>query len=186
VAAEAEAGHERGHDQRHRDDADPGVQRQQALPHDLVTSAAAPLRKNATARKTMRTAHVALKAARPQPGADEPESLESSQKEALMLALALLLLLPPAQEADALRSEVVRLQTELALLRDSQKLRDGILEKMGQELVGVRDDLRELREQPQPTAPFLPRRRAPTDSACLKMPSSRRASRWTRSCGTTR
>ena len=89
-------------------------------------------------------------------GAGEPEGLESSQEDALMLALALLLLLPPTQEADALRSEVVRLQTELALLRDSQKLRDGILEKMGQELVGVRDDLRELRERPQPVAaPFL-------------------------------
>jgi hypothetical protein len=73
-----------------------------------------------------------------------------------MLALALLLLLPPAQEADALRSEVVRLQTELALLRDSQKLRDAFLEKVGQELVGVRDDVRELRERPQPVAaPFL-------------------------------
>jgi len=73
-----------------------------------------------------------------------------------MLALALLLLLPPAQEADALRSEVVRLQTELALLKDSQRLRDAFLEKVGQELVGVRDDLRELRERPQPVAaPFL-------------------------------
>lgn len=73
-----------------------------------------------------------------------------------MLALALLLLLPPAQEADALRSEVHRLQTELALLRDSKKLRDAFLEKVGQELVGMRDEVRELRERPQPVAaPFL-------------------------------
>jgi hypothetical protein len=73
-----------------------------------------------------------------------------------MLALALLLLLPPPQEADALRSEVNRLQTELALLRDSQKVRDAFLEKVGQELVGVRDDVRELRDRPQPVAaPFL-------------------------------
>jgi hypothetical protein len=73
-----------------------------------------------------------------------------------MLALALLLLLPPAQEADALRSEVNRLQTELALLRDSQKVRDAFLEKVGQELVGVRDEVRELRDRPQPVAaPFL-------------------------------
>jgi hypothetical protein len=73
-----------------------------------------------------------------------------------MLALALLLLLPPAQDADALRSEVVRLQTELALLRDSQKVRDALLEKVGQELVGVREDVRELRDRPQPVAaPFL-------------------------------
>jgi hypothetical protein len=73
-----------------------------------------------------------------------------------MIALALLLLLPPAQDADALRSEVTRLQAELALLRDSQRVRDAILEKVGQELVGVREDVRELRERPQPVAaPFL-------------------------------
>ena len=73
-----------------------------------------------------------------------------------MLALALLLLLPPAQDADALRSEVTRLQTELALLRDAQKVRDAFLEKVGQELVGVREDVRDLRERPQPVAaPFL-------------------------------
>ena len=73
-----------------------------------------------------------------------------------MLALALLLLLPPAQDADALRSEVTRLQAELALLKDSQKVRDEVLEKVGQELVGVREDVRDLRERPQPVAaPFL-------------------------------
>jgi len=73
-----------------------------------------------------------------------------------MLALALLLLLPPVQDADALRSEVTRLQAELALLKDSQKVRDELLEKVGQELVGVREDVRDLRERPQPVAaPFL-------------------------------
>jgi hypothetical protein len=79
----------------------------------------------------------------------------------IALAVPLLLagatpLLPPAQEADALRSEVTRLQTELALLKDSQRVRDAILEKVGQELVGVREDVRELRDRPQPVAaPFL-------------------------------
>ncbi len=73
-----------------------------------------------------------------------------------MLALALLLLLPPAQEESALRSEVMRLQTELALLRDTQKVRDEFLATVRQELVGVRDDVREMRERPQPVAaPFL-------------------------------
>jgi hypothetical protein len=73
-----------------------------------------------------------------------------------MLALALLLLLPPAQEESALRSEVMRLQTELTLLRDTQKVRDEFLEAVRQELVGVRGDVREMRERPQPVAaPFL-------------------------------
>ena len=73
-----------------------------------------------------------------------------------MLALALLLLLPPVQEETALRSEVMRLQAELALLRDTQKARDEFLEGVRHELVGVRDDVREMRERPQPVAaPFL-------------------------------
>jgi len=73
-----------------------------------------------------------------------------------MLALALLLLLPPVQEETALRSEVMRLQTELSLLRDTQKARDEFLETVRQELVGVRGDMREMRERPQPVAaPFL-------------------------------
>ncbi len=73
-----------------------------------------------------------------------------------MLALALLLLLPPVQEETALRSEVMRLQTELALLRDTQKVRDEFLETVRQELVGVRGDVRDMRERPQPVAaPFL-------------------------------
>ena len=73
-----------------------------------------------------------------------------------MLALALLLLLPPVQEETALRSEVTRLQTEVAQLRDTQKARDEFLEGVRHELVGVRDDVREMRERPQPVAaPFL-------------------------------
>ena len=73
-----------------------------------------------------------------------------------MLALALLLLLPPVQEESALRSEVMRLQTELALLRDTEKVRDEFLATVRQELVGVRDDVRDMRERPQPVAaPFL-------------------------------
>ena len=80
-----------------------------------------------------------------------------------MIALALLLLLagakpllPPVQEADALRSEVARLQSELALLQGSLRERDGLLGTVRQELAGVREDLRELRDRPQPVAaPFL-------------------------------
>jgi hypothetical protein len=72
-----------------------------------------------------------------------------------MLALALLLL-TPAQEADALRSEVSRLQSEVALLHGSLRERDALLGTVRQELAGVREDLRELRERPQPVAaPFL-------------------------------
>ena len=73
-----------------------------------------------------------------------------------MMALALLLLLPPAQEANVLRSEVSRLQSEVALLRGSLGERDDLLGKVREELVGVREDLRELRDRPQPVAaPFL-------------------------------
>ena len=80
-----------------------------------------------------------------------------------MIALALLLLLagakpllPPVQEADALRSEVSRLQSEVALLQGSLRERDELLGTVRQELAGVREDLRELRDRPQPVAaPFL-------------------------------
>jgi hypothetical protein len=73
-----------------------------------------------------------------------------------MPVLALLLLLPPVQEETALRSEVMRLQTEVTLLRDTQKRRDEFLENVRQELVGVRGDVHEMRERPQPVAaPFL-------------------------------
>jgi hypothetical protein len=80
-----------------------------------------------------------------------------------MIALALLLLLagakpllPAVQEADALRSEVSRLQSEVALLQGSLRERNELLGTVRQELVGVREDLRELRDRPQPVAaPFL-------------------------------
>jgi len=74
-----------------------------------------------------------------------------------MNAIALLLLLlGPVQEADALRSEVTRLQSEVALLRGALRERDALLGTVREELAGVREDLRELRDRPQPVAaPFL-------------------------------
>ena len=62
----------------------------------------------------------------------------------------------PTQEPDALRSEVNRLESEVALLRGSIRERDLLLGTVREELVGVREDLRELRDRPQPVAaPFL-------------------------------
>ncbi len=73
-----------------------------------------------------------------------------------MLALPLLFLLGAAQEADALRSEVSRLTAEVALLKGSLRERDALLGTVREELAGVREDLRELRDRPQPVAaPFL-------------------------------
>jgi hypothetical protein len=73
-----------------------------------------------------------------------------------MIALALLLLLSPAQEADARGSEVSRLQSEVALLKSSLAERDALLVTVREELAGVREDLREIRERPLPVAaPFL-------------------------------
>lgn len=73
-----------------------------------------------------------------------------------MIVLALLLLLGPVQEADALRSEVSRLQSEVALLRGSLHERDALLGTVREELAGVREDVHELRDRPQPVAaPFL-------------------------------
>jgi hypothetical protein len=80
-----------------------------------------------------------------------------------MTALTLLLLLagakpllPPAQEAEALRSEVSRLESELARLKRSLAERDALLGTVREELAGVREDVRELRDRPQPVAaPFL-------------------------------
>jgi hypothetical protein len=73
-----------------------------------------------------------------------------------MMALALLLLLGPAQEPDTLRSEVSRLQDEVTLLKGSLRERDTLLGAVREELVGVREDVRELRDRPQPVAaPFM-------------------------------
>jgi hypothetical protein len=73
-----------------------------------------------------------------------------------MIALALLLLLGPVQDADALRSEISRLQSEVALLRGSLRERDALLGTVREELAGVREDVHELRDRPQPVAaPFL-------------------------------
>jgi hypothetical protein len=73
-----------------------------------------------------------------------------------MIALALLLLLGPVQEADALRSEVSRLQSEVTLLKGSLRERDELLGAVREQLGGVREDVRELRDRPQPVAaPFL-------------------------------
>jgi len=73
-----------------------------------------------------------------------------------MLALTLLLLLSPAQEADARGSEVSRLQSEVAALKGSLAERDALLVTVREELAGVREDLREIRDRPQPVAaPFL-------------------------------
>ncbi len=73
-----------------------------------------------------------------------------------MYALVVLLLLGPAQDETALRSEVNRLQSEVTLLKGALRERDALLGTVREELVGVRDDLRELRDRPQPVAaPFL-------------------------------
>jgi hypothetical protein len=73
-----------------------------------------------------------------------------------MHALALLLLLGPAQEADILRAEMNRLQSEVKLLSGALRERDALLGTVREELVGAREDLRELRDRPQPVAaPFL-------------------------------
>jgi hypothetical protein len=73
-----------------------------------------------------------------------------------MNVFALLLLLGPVQDADALRSEVTRLQSEVALLRGALSERDSLLGTVREELAGTRADLRELRDRPQPVAaPFV-------------------------------
>jgi hypothetical protein len=73
-----------------------------------------------------------------------------------MIALALLLLLGPAQEADALRSEVMRLQSEVDQLHGALRERDALLGTVREELVSTREGLRELKDRPQPVAaPFL-------------------------------
>ncbi len=71
------------------------------------------------------------------------------------LALSLLLL-SPQQDADALRSELTRLQGDVARLQGSLRERDALLGTVREELAGAREDLRELKDRPQPVAaPFL-------------------------------
>ena len=72
-------------------------------------------------------------------------------------ALFLLLLLPVQDEAGAaLRSEVGRLKGEVTVLQGAVRDRDALLGTVREELAGAREDLRELRERPQPVAaPFL-------------------------------
>jgi hypothetical protein len=73
-----------------------------------------------------------------------------------MNALVLLLLLGPAQEANVLRAEVSRLEAEVALLRGSLREREELLGTVREELAGVRQDVRDLKDRPQPlAAPFL-------------------------------
>jgi hypothetical protein len=76
-----------------------------------------------------------------------------------MLALILLLLTPPPaelQEAEALRSELLRVQAELRVLRGEVTARDAFLGSVRDELAGVRGELKALRERPEPVAaPFL-------------------------------
>jgi len=73
-----------------------------------------------------------------------------------MYALALLLLLGPVQEPDVLRSEIARLQSEVKLLNGALHERDALLGTVREELAGVREDVHELRDRPQPVAaPFL-------------------------------
>ena len=72
------------------------------------------------------------------------------------LALLLLLLLPAQDEAGALRAEVNNLKGEVALLQGALRERDTLLGTVREELAGAREDLRELKDRPQPVAaPFL-------------------------------
>jgi hypothetical protein len=72
-----------------------------------------------------------------------------------LVSLTLLLLAAP-QETDALRSEVARLERQLALLHGALRERDALLGTVREELAATREDLRELKDRPQPVAaPFL-------------------------------
>jgi hypothetical protein len=79
-----------------------------------------------------------------------------------MLALPLLLLLAPVpatpqdSEAGALRSELLRVEGELRVMRGEVAARDAFLGTVRDELAGVRGELKAQRERPQPVAaPFL-------------------------------
>lgn len=83
----------------------------------------------------------------------------------LPTALSLALLLAaPAQEPEALRSEVRRLEGQLALALGALAERDTLLGVVREELRAVREDLGELKDRPQPVAaPFLASPPAPSD-----------------------
>jgi hypothetical protein len=73
-----------------------------------------------------------------------------------MVVLPLLLLLGPVQEAESLRSEVTRLRSEVELLQGALREREKLLGTVREELAGTREDMRELKDRPQPVAaPFL-------------------------------
>jgi hypothetical protein len=72
-----------------------------------------------------------------------------------LVPLALLLLAAP-QEANALRAEVARLEREIAVVHGALRERDALLDTVREALAATREDLRELRDRPQPVAaPFL-------------------------------
>src|SRR5512143_893660 len=79
-----------------------------------------------------------------------------------MITLALLLLAaapqasPPNDDAVALRSQMRRLENENQRLAGAVREREGLLEEVREQLGGVREDVKELKERPQPVAaPFL-------------------------------
>ena len=65
-----------------------------------------------------------------------------------MMALALLLLTAPPQEAESLLAEVSRLKSEVAELNSSVRERDELLGSVREGLRSMRDDVAELRERP--------------------------------------
>jgi hypothetical protein len=72
-----------------------------------------------------------------------------------LVPLALLLLAAP-QEANALRAEVARLEREIAVVHGALRERDALLDTVREALAATREDLRELKDRPQPVAaPFL-------------------------------
>lgn len=72
-----------------------------------------------------------------------------------LVPLALLLLAAP-QEASALRAEVARLEREIAVVHAALRERDALLDTVRDSLAAAREDLRELKDRPQPVAaPFL-------------------------------
>lgn len=72
-----------------------------------------------------------------------------------LVPLALFLLAAP-QEATALRAEVARLEREIAVVHAALRERDALLDTVREALAATREDVRELKDRPQPVAaPFL-------------------------------